>query len=133
MPLENIKRKAQAALNALDCPEGELSIVIADDPQIQELNREYLHRDKPTNVMAFPMLEGDFPDITPSLLGDVVISVETADKEARDGDMTFMERFDQLLIHGILHLFGYDHEQDEEEAVEMEEKAVELLSRISGM
>ncbi|MBU4055958.1 MAG: rRNA maturation RNase YbeY [Proteobacteria bacterium] len=133
MPLETIKQKALVALNALDCPDGELSIVLTDDPQIQELNREYLHRDRATNVMAFPMLEGEFQDITPSLLGDVVISVETANKEAQMADMSFMERFDQLLIHGILHLFGYDHEHDEQKAAEMEDKAAELLTLISGM
>lgn len=133
MPLTTIKRKAQAALNALDCPDGELSIVITDDPHIQELNREYLHRDNPTNVIAFPMLEGEFPDITPSLLGDVVISADTTHREATLGDIPMLERFDQLLIHGILHLFGYDHENDEEEAARMEEKAAELMGRVSGL
>lgn len=133
MPLTTIKRKALAALNALDCPDGELSIVITDDTHIQELNREYLHRDRPTNVIAFPMLEGEFPDITPSLLGDVVISADTADREAGMGSMPMLERFDQLLVHGILHLFGYDHENDEEEAARMESKAVELLNRLSAL
>jgi probable rRNA maturation factor len=122
-----------AALNALDCPDGELSIVITDDIQIAELNREYLKRDRPTNVIAFPMQEGDFSDIVPSLLGDVVISADTAKKEAMMGDIALMERFDQLLVHGILHLFGYDHEDDPEKAAVMEKKSAELLDLIAHL
>jgi len=90
-----------------------------------------LHRDGPTNVIAFPMLEGDFPHITPQLLGDVVISADTAQKEARWSRITVEERLYQLLIHGILHLFGYDHEKTDSEAHAMETKTEELLGLIS--
>jgi probable rRNA maturation factor len=111
----------------LDCPDGELSVLIVDDPQIAELNRQYLHREGPTNVIAFPMQEGEFPHITPNLLGDVVISVDTAEREAISAGMSLEDRFLELLIHGILHLFGYDHETDEAEAKLMEEKALALF------
>ena len=131
--MEKIRRKAQEALNALDCPDGELSIVITDDPQITHLNREYLDRNKPTNVIAFPMQEGEFSQISPNLLGDVVISMETADREAQAGEMSLWERFDQLLVHGILHLFGYDHEKNPEDAAVMENKSIELLNRILSL
>ena len=72
----------QVILNALDFPDAELSILIVDDPEIATLNGQYLHREGPTNVIAFPMLEGDFPDISPQLLGEVVVSIDTAQKEA---------------------------------------------------
>ena len=114
----------------MDCPDGELSIVITDDPQIEILNWQYLHHEGPTNVISFPMQEGEYSDITPTLLGDVVISVDTADLEAQTGDMTLSERFDQLMIHGILHLFGYDHENSEQEAVVMEKKANTLFDML---
>lgn len=115
----------------MDSPDGELSILIVDDFQIEILNREYLKREGPTNVIAFPMREGKFSNITPHLLGDVVISVETAQKEAEKTGISMAERFTQLLVHGILHLFGYDHEKSEEEAVEMEKKSEELLELIN--
>ncbi len=92
-----------------------------------ELNRMYLNRSGPTNVMAFPMQEGPFGDITPSLLGDVVISLDTAAREAQQAGMTIESRFDELLVHGILHLFGFDHEKTPEGAKAMRIKEEELL------
>ena len=112
------------------CPEGELSILIVDDAQIENLNRKHLNRSGPTNVIAFPMREGDFLNITPHLLGDVVISIETAKKEGETTGISTEERFAQLLMHGVLHLFGYDHEKTEQEAREMEIKNNELLKLI---
>ncbi|OQX24915.1 MAG: rRNA maturation RNase YbeY [Desulfobacteraceae bacterium IS3] len=129
---EKVKKAAKAALNALECPDGELSLLIVDDAEIAVFNRDYLRREGPTNVIAFPMREGEFGNINPLLLGDVVISSETAQREAEDIGIGTEERFMQLLIHGILHLFGYDHENDEEEAVRMETKSEELLTLISA-
>jgi probable rRNA maturation factor len=129
---EVIRRTAQTLLSALAFPDGELSIVIVDDRQIAELNDRYLNRTGPTNVMAFPMREGDFSEVTPTLLGDVVISVETAANEAATAVLATDIRFKQLLVHGILHLFGYDHELNEADALLMEEKSKELMERIAG-
>ena len=129
----SIQKKARAILNALDSPDAELSVLIVDDPQIAELNQQYLNHSGPTNVIAFPMQEGQYTEITPSLLGDVVISVDTANREAEQADLTFELRFDQLLIHGILHLFGYDHITNEEDARRMDAKSEELLELIGGM
>jgi len=112
----------------LDCPDGELSILIVDDFQIKILNKKYLNRSGPTNVIAFPMREGAFSNISPDILGDVVISIETAQKEGRMSGLSVKERFTQLLIHGILHLFGYDHEKSSRQAEEMENKSKELLN-----
>ncbi|MDD2388840.1 MAG: rRNA maturation RNase YbeY [Desulfobacterales bacterium] len=127
---ETIKKKAKVILNALGCPEGELSILIVDDMQITPLNRQYLQREGPTNVIAFPMREGDFSDITPHLLGDVVISVETAQREGQESGTDMEQRFMQLLVHGILHLFGYDHIDSESDAQQMDEKSSALLTLI---
>ena len=126
-----IQHKAQAILNALDYPDGELSILIVDDHQIALLNSEYLDRSGPTNVIAFPMLEGPFADVTPSLLGDVVISADTADREGKTAGTGLEERLLQLLVHGILHLVGYDHEQSEAEARRMEDRAEQLLAMLA--
>ncbi|MDJ0828981.1 MAG: rRNA maturation RNase YbeY [Desulfobacterales bacterium] len=114
----------------MDYPNGELSILIVDDFQIAELNQQYLNRTGPTNVIAFPMREGSFADLTPQLLGDVVISAETAHREGQSIGMAAETRFNQLLVHGILHLLGYDHEKNEQEAQRMETKSRELLNRI---
>jgi probable rRNA maturation factor len=114
----------------LDCPDAELSILIVDDQQIAKLNRQFLNRKGPTNVIAFPMQAGQFSEIAPNLLGDVVISVETAQNEAQNAGLRMEDRFNQLLIHGILHLLGYDHVETKSEALRMENKASELLKII---
>ena len=114
----------------MDSPEGELSILVVDDSEIQTLNKDYLNRSGPTNVIAFPMKEGDFSDINPQLLGDVVISMETAGREALQSGISTEKRFMQLLVHGILHLFGFDHEKSEQDARKMENKNNELLKLI---
>jgi probable rRNA maturation factor len=124
---KKIRKKAQAILNALDNPEAELSVVIVDDSEIEALNQKYLNRSGPTNVIAFPMREGEFSDLSPLLLGDVVISTETAGREALNSGISVETRIGQLLIHGILHLFGFDHESNQRDAAKMEAKAVELL------
>lgn len=127
---ESIRQKTKQILNALGCEAHEISLVMTDNTQIQRLNKTYRGIDKPTNVLAFPMQEGQFADITPGLLGDVVISCETAQKEADDANITFLERMSQLLIHGILHLMGFDHETGPYDARIMETKALELLRNL---
>lgn len=114
----------------MDCDDHEVSIVLTDDDQIQQLNKTYRGIDKPTNVLAFPMQEGQFADITPGLLGDVVIGCDTAQKEADNAGISLEERLSQLLIHGILHLMGFDHEQGPTQARQMEDKSLEILKKI---
>lgn len=111
-------------------PDAQLSILIVDDDRIAELNMAYLNHKGPTNVISFPMQEGPFAGISPHLLGDVVISADTAHREAVDAGMEMVERFNQLLIHGILHLVGYDHVHSQEEAAVMEQKSEELMELI---
>jgi probable rRNA maturation factor len=125
--LKKIKQTVQVILNALDSPDGEISFLLVDDPQIATLNQEYLNRPGPTNVIAFAMREGEYSHLTPHLLGDVVISLDTADREAQDAGVSMEIRFNELLVHGILHLFSYDHENSAEESRQMEDKSLELL------
>ena len=130
IPTATIRQKTKQILNALGCDSHEISLVITDNNQIQYLNKAYRGIDKPTNVLAFPMQEGQFANITPGLLGDVVISCETAQKEADDAKITLFERMSQLLIHGILHLMGFDHETGQTDCLKMEEKSLELLREL---
>ncbi len=111
-------------------PEAELSLLVVDDDGIAPLNRQYLGRTGPTNVIAFPMQEGAFSELSPHLLGDVVISVETCQREAEAAGIGFEKRFTELLIHGILHLFGYDHETSLAEEERMNRKTEALLAHL---
>ena len=131
--IRTIRKKARAVLSALDCPDGELSIVIVDDRRIAELNQAYLQHSGPTNVISFSMQEGDFGDINPQLIGDIVISADTCAREAQEAGISTENRFDQLLIHGILHLFGYDHVYSEAEARVMDAKSDQLLSLLEKL
>ncbi|MCF8036500.1 MAG: rRNA maturation RNase YbeY [Desulfobacteraceae bacterium] len=130
IPTAQIRTTAETLLSLLGKAEAELSLLITDDDHIAELNRDYLGRTGPTNVIAFPMGGGDLPDIEPELLGDVVISMDTAAREAADAGYSMEERFTELLVHGTLHLLGYDHETNAQDAAEMAEKSEELLAHL---
>ncbi|MCX8118143.1 MAG: rRNA maturation RNase YbeY [Desulfobacterota bacterium] len=131
IPLDRrkIKRLAQEILGRLGLPEAELSLSLVLDEEIRQLNRRYLGRDRPTNVLAFSMGEGEFGGLNPHLLGDVVISVETAKRQAKQAGLTEMEMIGLLLIHGVLHLAGYDHEGGGRGARDMSFKQSELFDR----
>ncbi len=117
----------------MDYENAELSILIVGDAQMAEYHLRYLGREGPTNVIAFPMQEGEFAHLTPHLLGDVVISLDTAAREAVEMGIDMDERFDELLVHGILHLVGYDHEKSEAEEKRMGERSEALGSLIRKM
>lgn len=107
--------------------EAEISLLFVNDPQIQALNRKHLRRDKPTNVLAFPMREGEFSTLHPHLLGDLVISVETAKRQSNRFGLNDMEMVILLMVHGVLHLIGYEHEGTKKGAREMTLKQKELF------
>ena len=130
VPTQTIRKKTELILNALGCDSHEISIVIMDDAHIQALNQTFRQISSPTNVLAFPMQEGEYSGITPGLLGDVVISAQTAAREADTAGITTGERMSQLLVHGILHLLGFDHEGDPAKADDMETKSLEILKHI---
>lgn len=92
-----------------------------------DFNRRFRGIDGPTDVLSFPMWEGDFVGVCPDMLGDVVISVPTADLMSHQHGVPLTAVLDLLLVHGILHLVGYDHETNEDDARRMEEKTIELL------
>lgn len=131
MDLKIVRKKAEIILSALGLVDDELSILVVDDDRIAELNQQYRNKKGPTNVLSFPMREDGTPDVSP-LLGDVVISADTVKKEADQAGIGFGERFSQLLVHGILHLIGYDHEISDEDALTMEEKSLELVRMIEN-
>ncbi len=120
-------------LRDLGYPDSELSISIVGDRSIRRINREYLGKDRPTNVISFSMREGDFGELNPDILGDVVLSADTALHEAEEGGTTFFGRLVFLTLHGILHLAGYDHERSgEEEAAKMEMKEREVFAMLEN-
>ena len=105
-----LRRDVRKILALLGGGERELSLLFVDDEGIRKINRDYLRRDRPTNVIAFSLAEGDFGNVNPGVLGDVVISVETAAREAKAAGITIGDAILYLVLHGILHLAGYDHE-----------------------
>ena len=129
--LRKIRRAVQRILTELGLLEAELSLLFVNDLQIQALNRQYLRRDKPTNVLAFPMRKGEFPTLHPHLLGDLVISVETAKRQSNRFGLGEMEMVILLMIHGILHLIGYDHEGTKKGTREMTLRQKELFDSVT--
>ncbi len=127
MDVSRVRKKTEQILNALGYNNCELSVVLMDDDAITGLNRTYRGIDKPTNVLSFPMQEGECAGVNPGLLGDLVISIPFARREAIDAGIKLEERLSQLLVHGILHLVGFDHEKGEKQAETMTEKSLELL------
>ena len=110
--------------------QSELSLVFTDDASIQNLNREWRGKDKPTNVLSFPAFEVSPGDALPPMLGDVILAFETVSREAALEDKPFEHHLTHLLVHGLLHLLGYDHENDAD-ADEMEGLERKILERLS--
>ncbi|WP_166657192.1 rRNA maturation RNase YbeY [Azorhizobium sp. AG788] len=122
---------ARAALASLgdEVPEGaEMSITLTDDARIRILNREWRDKDKPTNVLSFPAAE--LPEgVVPQPLGDVIVARETVFSEALAEDKTPAHHLAHLVVHGTLHLMGFDHE-DDDEAEEMEAAERQILASL---
>ncbi|MEO5372816.1 MAG: rRNA maturation RNase YbeY [Alphaproteobacteria bacterium] len=100
----------------------ELAIVLSDDAEVRRFNRDYRGQDKPTNVLSFAALDGDDPlpePDEPLLLGDVIIAHETTAAEAAAEGLSLADHLSHLVVHGVLHLIGYDHEEDDA-ALDME-------------
>jgi probable rRNA maturation factor len=110
-----LRTRAERMLAALSLPRAELSLLLCDDPTIHTLNRTHRRRDKPTDVLAFALREGEPMPGAETLLGDVVISLDTAERQARDHHRSLWDEVTMLLAHGLLHLVGYDHRTAAEE------------------
>jgi probable rRNA maturation factor len=103
---------------------------MVDDGEMAGINEKYRKIANTTDVLAFPMLEGEFGGIVPEMLGDIVISAQTAEAMGRETGAAFESVLDLLLVHGILHLIGFDHEAGPVEAKEMKTKTAELLAML---
>ncbi len=106
---------------------AELSIVLTDDAEQQELNAAWRGIDKPTNVLSFPQIEPMAP--VAGLLGDIVLARETLEREAREQGVSFTDHFTHLVVHGFLHILGYDHIADDE-ALAMESLETQILASL---
>lgn len=129
---ELVRRAAEFLLASTEMSHAELSILLVGDKQIAELNRSWRRKSGPTNVLAFSLTEGDDATMAMHLLGDIVISVETAAREAEKDGISLHARLQVLLVHGFLHLIGYDHEKSDSAAVEMQNKERELLQQLTN-
>ena len=124
--IKMMKKILERLLKDLGYKNKELSVLFTNDSEIAALNKQYRFKPEPTNVLSFPMNEGE-DIIATNLLGDIIISIETATREAEKKEVPFINYMTQLLIHGLLHLIGYDHEGSEENAVIMEKEEARLL------
>ncbi|MFU0506810.1 rRNA maturation RNase YbeY [Pseudaminobacter sp. NGMCC 1.201702] len=109
---------------------SELSIVFSDDARVQKLNAEWRGKDKPTNVLSFPAFPIEPGAVLPPLLGDIVLAAETVAREAALEEKPLRHHITHLVVHGLLHLLGYDHETDDE-AEEMEALERRTLARLA--
>lgn len=117
-----VRHWARQILRHLCLPQAELSIALVRDATIRVLNHRYRGEDKPTDVLSFPLADA----LQPFLLGEVIISTETAARQAERYGRPLREELQVLLIHGILHLLGYDHEVSRREAIRMQRKEREV-------
>jgi probable rRNA maturation factor len=127
---KEIKSNIKKVLDSLTNLKGyELSVLVTDDSGIQKLNKEKRGKDSPTDVLSFPVIEKDIPEGY-KILGEVVISLDTMKKQSREIGHTDKDEFYRLLVHGVLHLLGYDHEKSPYEEKRMQQKEDECLKMI---
>jgi len=127
-PGRKLEKIAAVILELLDRAEAELSLVLIGNREMQKLNAGYRHKDYPTDVLSFPV-EGEVPAEI-SLLGEVIISVEKAAEQAKERGRTVEKEMVTLLIHGIVHLMGYDHERSAKDARAMSRVEKRIYRRL---
>ena len=126
--IENMIVKIMGHLN---CPNQEVSILLTGDKDIRRLNQEFRSIDQPTDVLSFPQNTDEDPCIPEEIiLGDIAVSLDIAKAQAKEHGLDFKEEIILLLIHGILHLLGYDHEISEKEETKMRNKTRELFKLV---
>lgn len=126
-----LKRRVGKMLEALQMPKAEVSILLTDDREIRILNRDYRGTDRPTDVLSFSMLEGEGARFAGDALGDVVLSIPTAARQARAAKRPLLDEATMLLAHGLLHLLGWDHATPSDDA-RMRAKTDELCVAAGG-
>ena len=122
--------QSKKVLFEMDLEEAELSLVICDDAFIHPLNRDYRGKDRSTDVLSFSQREGDFAFVGDLILGDVIISLETTIRQAQERGHSMEKELTILLVHGILHLLGYDHIEDDDAEV-MAAKEKDILGKLT--
>ena len=125
-----IKKHVRRIMAYLDCTDRELSVVFGSDRLLQELNCTYRHKDRTTNVLAFPQHPTYEGEPITAMLGDVIVSLPTAAREAYALQQSLEERVVSLLLHGILHLLGYDHERSAAQRRDMETLERQVLAHL---
>lgn len=125
-----VKRRADRILEVLGCGDCQLSVVLVDDRSMAELNDKYRDARGPTDVLSFPQGPPEFEEAEYRLLGDLVISTESAERQAEERGYSLKEEMDILITHGILHLLGYDHEASLSEEDKMKEREAEVLETL---
>ena len=135
-PEEVATRAARAAYFAGSLDLGrscEAAVVLTDDDRVRRLNRDYRNKDRATNVLSFPAFDADdmarLPVDAPLFLGDIFIALETATAEARQEAKTTTDHLSHLVVHGMLHLLGHDHETDDEATI-MERLEADALAKL---
>jgi probable rRNA maturation factor len=126
---------AAMVVGSLANPRLETSVIFTSDEDVHALNREWRGRDKPTNVLSFPMLEREdllnlAPDGPPVMLGDLALAYETCAREAAEKGVALQDHAAHLIVHGFLHLAGYDHVHSDAEAEEMEALEIAILAKL---
>jgi len=112
-----LRRRAKIMLSEVGHGRSELSVALVDDPAIRELNRDWRGKKRATDVLSFSLLEGESTGHRGKLLGDIVISVETAARQAAARHRGLDEEVARLVVHGLLHILGHDHEADADSRV----------------
>ncbi len=125
---EDTVRQAIAAAAACEPSAGEMSVVLTDDAAVQALNRQWRGIDKPTNVLSFPTSTPKLAGL-PALLGDIIVAYETLARESAQENKLLAHHLTHLVVHGYLHLLGYDHQTDSEADV-MEGLERQILARL---
>ena len=123
-----VKRQARRMMAYFGCKDRDLSVVFVHDEGMRRLNRDYRSKDRSTNVLAFSQCQTYPGEPQTRMLGDVVISLQTAAREAQELGQSLEERVVFLLSHGLLHLLGYDHEGSDAQRLCMERREQEILS-----
>lgn len=124
---------ARTVLKLIGEPSAEMNLLLVGDRRMRRLNRRFRHKDRPTDVLAFASREARAPHgfhRAASYLGDVVIALPTAQRQAKAAGRPLEEEFVTLLIHGVLHLCGYDHERSRAEALRMQKKERQMRRRL---
>jgi rRNA maturation RNase YbeY len=119
-------------LRSIGLHNAELSVLFVGDRAMRTLNRRYRGKDKTTDVLSFSLREGAFSQVQPEILGDIVIAVPTAARQAAEAGHTLGREIDVLLVHGLLHLLGYNHELSDDEERRMKRRELQLLKRMSA-